>query len=100
MSLIPRVITVDPTSAVSRIVRAAIDLSDRPAIQVDMRGSLEALEEVKRGGYRLLVTALRIDRQMKGFELALRISQISPETAIVILADADDLEELDEETAA
>jgi DNA-binding NarL/FixJ family response regulator len=97
MASLPRVITVDPTWSVSRLVRAAIELLEGSIIQVDVPGSMEALEEVSRGGYHVLVTSLQIDRQMKGFELALRVRQSSPDTAVVILADEDD-QEIDEET--
>lgn len=97
MASLPRVITVDPAFIVSRLVRAAIDLNDRPVIQVDVPGSMDALEEVSRGGYHVLVTSLRIDKQMHGFELALRVRQSSPETAVIIIADEDD-QELDDET--
>src|SRR5687768_15331099 len=99
MASLPRVITVDPTWSVSRLVRAAIELLEGSIIQVDVPGSMEALEEVSRGGYHILVTSLQIDRQMKGFELALRVRQSSPDTAVVILADEDD-QEIDEETRA
>jgi CheY-like chemotaxis protein len=96
MTSSPRVITVDPTWAISRIVRAAIDLMDRSVIQVDVPGGAEALEEVARGGYSLLITALRIGK-MQGIELALRTRQASGDTAVVILADPDD-HDIDEET--
>lgn len=100
MASIPRIITVDPQADVSRLVRAAVALLDRPVVQVDVPGSWEALEEIERGGYSLVVTALHIDKQMQGFELALRIGQASPATEVVILAGVDDLEELDDETRA
>ena len=82
------------------MVRAAVDLFDRPVVQVDVPGSWEALDEIQRGGYNLVVTALHVDKHMKGFELALRVSQLSPSTAVIILAEADALEELDDETTA
>jgi CheY-like chemotaxis protein len=100
MPSIPRIITVDPQAAVSRMVHAAVALFDRPVIQVDVPGSYEALDEIQRGGYALLVTALHIDKNMQGFELALRVRQLSPSTAVVIIAEADALEDLDDETRA
>lgn len=96
----PRIMTVDPLWAVSRMARAAIDLMDQPVVQVDVPNGHEALQELGRGEYRLLVTALHIDQQMKGFELALRAKQVSPDTAVVILADDSDPEALDDETQA
>ncbi len=97
---VPRILTVDPTGSIARMVRAAIELTDRSVIQVDVPRSQDALDEVSRGGYDLLVTSLGIDRQMKGVDLARRVRQSSPDTAIVIVADADDPGEPDEETGA
>lgn len=98
MTSIPRIITVDPQAHVSRLVRAAIDLIDRPVIQVDVRGSREALDEIERGGYDLVVSALQVDRQAHGFALATSVRELSPSTAVIIVADADDPEEADVET--
>ncbi len=100
MPSLPRIITVDPTWTIARVVRAAMDLMDRAVIQVDVPGGTEALEEIGRGGTHLVVTALDIGDEMKGFELALRVKQTAPETGVVILADIDDPESLDEETAS
>lgn len=100
MLTIPRIITVDPQAAVSRMVRAAVALLERPVVQVDVPGSTTALDEIQRGGYSLLVTSLHIDKHMQGFELALRVRQLSPSTAVVIVAEADALEDLDDETRA
>lgn len=100
MAALPRIITVDPTWTIARIVRAAMDLMDRAVIQVDVPGGAEALEELGRGGTHLVITALEIGDEMKGFELALRVKQSAPETGVIILADIDDPESLDEETTA
>src|SRR5262245_21917298 len=100
MAALPRILTVDPTGDVARIVRAAIDLMDRTVIETDVPGGQEALEEMKRGGYTLVATALGLDPHMKGVELALRVKQVSPDTAVIIMADVDDPEDLDEETRA
>lgn len=96
MVSIPRVITIDPHATVSRMVRAASDLFEHPVVQVEAPGSLEALDEIKRGGYSLLVTTLRIDRHMHGVELARRVRQSAPDTAVVVVADGEELEALDE----
>jgi hypothetical protein len=77
-----------------------MDLMDRAVIQVDVPGGADALDELGRGGAHLVITALEIGDAMKGFELALRVKQSAPETGVVILADIDDPESLDEETAA
>jgi DNA-binding NarL/FixJ family response regulator len=77
-----------------------MDLMDRAVIQVDVPGGADALDELGRGGAHLVITALEIGDAMKGFELALRVKQSAPETGVVILADIDDPESLDAETAA
>lgn len=100
MPSLPRVITVDPTWTIARIVRAALDLLDFPAVQVDVPGGADALEEVRRGGARLVVTAWELTEDIQGLELALRVKQASPDTAVIILADVGDPEALDPETAA
>lgn len=100
MASLPRVITVDPTWTIARIVRSATDLLDLSAIQVDVPGGSEALEEVRRGGANLLITAWELYDDVRGLELALRVKQTSPGTAVIILADIDEPEALDEETQA
>lgn len=98
MAPLPRILTVDPTGTVARLVRAALELLDRPAIQIDVPGGVEALEEVGRGTCHLIVSALNIGASIKGFELALRIRLAQPSAAIVILGDERDSVELDDET--
>lgn len=93
----PRIITVDPTGAISRIVRSAMDLLDLSVIQIDVPVSMEALEEVAHAN--LVVTALTLDDDMKGFEFALRVKQASPNASVIILGDVDDPTDFDEETA-
>jgi DNA-binding NarL/FixJ family response regulator len=100
MASLPRVITVDPTFTLARIMRGAMDLINRPIIQVDVPSGGEALEEAKRGGATLVVTAWELYDDIQGLELALRIKQVSPETSVVILAEEDDPHELDAETLA
>lgn len=100
MPSLPRVITVDPTWTIARIVRAALDLLDFAVVQVDVPGGVDALEEARRGGARLVVTAWELNDDVQGLELALRIKQAAPDTAVIILADVDDPEALDPETAA
>ena len=100
MPPLPRIITVDPTGTIAQVVHAAMHLIDRNIIQVDVPGGTEALDEISRGTTALAITALEIGDDMRGFELALRVKQTSPETGVVILADIDDPEKLDEETAS
>ncbi len=95
----PRIITVDPTGAISRIVRSAIDLLDLSIIQVDVPNGTDALEELARHAD-LVVSSFEPDENMKGFEFALRIKQKSQKTGVLILGDINDPDDLDEETAA
>jgi CheY-like chemotaxis protein len=88
MSAIPRIITVDPTWTISRIVRSAIDLTERAIIQVDVPGTEEAIAELGRGA-QLLVTSLMIGDGSDGIELARRARQSSSHLPIVVLADFD-----------
>lgn len=94
----PRIITVDPTGEVSRIVRAAMELLDLSIIQVDVPGAKDALEELSRPA-NLVVAAFELDDNMKGFEFALRVKQASKEASVLLLGGIDDPDELDEETA-
>lgn len=98
MGNIPRIITVDATGNIARIVRSAMDLLDLSVIQTDVPDSLLALEETKRAN--LVVTAFNVDEHMKGFEFALRVKQQSPDVSVIILGDEDDPDDLDEETSA
>jgi len=99
MGSLPRILTVDPTGTIPQIVRGAIDLMDRLVIQVDTPGGDEAIEEVTRGGYDLVISAWEPtrDHSMKGWELAAKVKQESPETGIIIVADDND-PEMDQET--
>lgn len=99
MGSLPRILTVDPTGTIPQIVRGAIDLMDRLVIQVDTPGGDEAIEEVTRGGYDLVISAWEPtrDQSMKGWELAAKVKQESPETGIIIVADDND-PEMDQET--
>lgn len=74
-----------------------MELLDLSVIQIDIPNSRAALEEIHRAN--LVITALSLDEEMKGFELALRVKQSAPDTSVIILADVDDPDELDEETA-
>jgi DNA-binding NarL/FixJ family response regulator len=95
----PRIITVDPTWTIPRVVRSAIDLMDYPIIQIDVPSGTEALEEIKRGGCNLLVTALELDDDMTGVLLGAKVNQVHPGVNVIVLADVDDME-MDEETMA
>lgn len=95
----PRIITVDPTWTIQRIVRSAIDLMDYPIIQIDVPSGSEALEEIERGGCNLLVTALELGDDITGVLLGAKVNQVHPGTKVIVLADVDDME-MDDETIA
>jgi DNA-binding NarL/FixJ family response regulator len=99
MPSLPRIITVDPTATLSQQVRSALDLMDRAVIQIDTPGALDALEELKRGECHAVITAWECGDNMRGWEIAAKIKQAAPETAIIVVADYEDVE-LDEETRA
>ncbi len=98
MGSLPRILTVDPTGTIPQIVRGAVDLMDRLVIQVDTPGGDEAIEEVKRGGYDLVISAWEPtrDQSMKGWELAAKVKMESEGTGIIIVADEND-PEMDQE---
>lgn len=95
---VSRIITVDPNWNIAHIVRTALNLLERSAVQVDVPGGVEALDELERG-CRLLITNFSVDDNMRGFELAMRVKQESPETAVIVLGEVDDPKEFDAETA-
>lgn len=98
MSHLPRVITVDPTFAIARIIRGTTDLLGYPIIQVDVPRGTDALDELNRGGASLIVAAWELHDDIQGLELALRVKQTAAETAIVLVGDVDDPESVEEET--
>ncbi|MBL8148251.1 MAG: response regulator transcription factor [Anaerolineae bacterium] len=106
MAPLPRILTVDPSGGAAGIVRAALRLLERPAIQVDVPGGIEAFDEVERGHFRLLISAVQLGDGLSGAELAQRVRQRQPETHIVLLASPQDalavnsLEQLGQETGA
>ncbi|MFN8377827.1 MAG: hypothetical protein U0452_04075 [Anaerolineae bacterium] len=106
MAPLPRILTVDPSGGVAEITRAALRLLERPAIQVDVPGGIEAFDEVERGHFRLLISAIHLGDGLNGAEFAQRVRQRQPETHIVLLAAPQDalavnsLEQLGQETGA
>ncbi|MEZ4667136.1 MAG: hypothetical protein R3E39_04325 [Anaerolineae bacterium] len=98
MSSLPRIITVDPTQTISRIIRSATDLLGYSIIHIDVPHGADALEVLKQGGVQLVVTAWELDDEMQGLILALQVKQTSPDTGVLILAEESDPETVDEET--
>ncbi len=100
MASLQRILTVDPTGAIGRIVRGTLELMDRSVIQLDIPYGVEALEELKRGGVRLVITSWGLAPELQGLEFALRAKQAAPEAQVVIVGAPQDPESLDEETTA
>ena len=98
MPSLPRVITVDPTQNISRIVRSAADLLGISIIQVDAPSGADALEELQHSDANLMITSWELDDDMQGLILALEVKKIAPQTGVLILANEDDPETVDEET--
>ncbi|GEM_PF-265824 len=89
MIVLPRMMTVDPSGMAARLVRAALELLDRPAIKLDVPAPLEALDEISRSNFDLVVvSAVQLDEHMRGYDFALRVKQASPETSVIVIGDA------------
>lgn len=106
MTPLPRILTVDPTGRVADLIRAALRLIERPAIQVNVPGGIEAFDEIEHGHFRLLIAAVNLGEGLSGADLAQRVRQRQPETNIVLLAGPQDalnvaaVEQLGHETGA
>ncbi len=93
-----RLIAADSSPRTLHVVRAALDLLERPAVVIEAPSGEAALAELGRGGVNLLVSAFALP-DMRGFELALKAKKTAPDTPVVILAGAGD-PVVDEETRA
>jgi hypothetical protein len=99
MASLPRVITVDPTGTIARVVDSAVRLLDSDLIQIHVPTGTDALEEVQRGGVALALVSWELLDDLGAPLLAIKIKQSSPGTGVIVLADVDGPESLDEETA-
>ncbi len=101
MGVLPRVISVDPTGIVARLVRAALDLTDQSAVHIEVPTSADALEETTHVECQLLISALQLHEQnVNGIDLALKVKETHPNAAVVVVGEGNDPAELDEETRA
>lgn len=96
MVSLPRIVTVDPSGEISRIVRAAFDLTERSVIQIDIPDSQDALEEIRTFAPQVVICALEVDETMRGIDLAMLIRQVQADTQVIVIASADDADELDQ----
>ncbi|MBZ0299559.1 MAG: hypothetical protein K8J31_07470 [Anaerolineae bacterium] len=93
----PRVITVDPTGSIARIIRVVADLLDRSITVIDIASGQEALAEARTNDCAVLVTAVELEDAIRGYQLAIEVSQASPDTRAIVLAESSDPElDLDE----
>lgn len=90
MPSVPRVVVVDTTRDVARIVHGALALLNRQYILVEVPTPDDALEEVMRTRIDLVVTAYRLSGTMHGIDLATRITHESLGTPVIVLADDGD----------
>ncbi|MBN1562941.1 MAG: response regulator [Anaerolineae bacterium] len=88
MPSVPRIVTVDPTYSITRIVRGAMTLLNRQYILIEVPSSDDALGEVSNSSIDLVVTAQDVPGIMDGVELATRISHESLGTPVIVLAES------------
>jgi DNA-binding NarL/FixJ family response regulator len=100
MPALPRIVTVDPSGDIARIVRAAFDLTERSVIQIDIPDSADTLEEIRRVAPEVVICALTLDDHMRGIDLAMLVKQMQPTTQVVVIAGDDDVEALDDDVLA
>ncbi|NDJ76554.1 MAG: response regulator [Chloroflexi bacterium] len=93
MPSVPRIVVVDQSVDVARIVRGAFALLNRQYILVEVPAAEDVLEEVQNSTIALVVTAYDIPGEMNGIDLARRISHLSLETPVIVLAEPGDQEE-------
>jgi DNA-binding NarL/FixJ family response regulator len=92
MVVMPRVITADPTGSIAHIVRAVANLLDRSITLIDMPNGQDALAEARKGGCAVLVTTVELEDNIRGYQLAIEVSQASPDTRVIVLAESTDPE--------
>src|SRR5690606_16294315 len=74
------------------IIRAVSDLLDRSITLIDISSGQDALAEVRRGDCAVLITTVELDDKIRGYQLAIEVSQISPDTRVIVLAESTDPE--------
>ncbi len=95
MAATPRLLTIDPTGAVARLTRAALELTDSSVIQVDAPGSAEALAELERAAFQVVVVAQTLDDERDGLSLVADIITAELPTRCIVIAEADDHDDVD-----
>jgi CheY-like chemotaxis protein len=90
MPSIPRIVVVDASPVIARIIHGALALLSRQYILIEVPTGEDAWQEVQRSEIALLVTAYRIPGEMDGIQLATRISHESLRTPVIVLAEESD----------
>lgn len=86
-----RIVAADSSARVPNIVRAALDLLERPAVVIEVPSAEAALAELQRGSVDVLVCAPALP-DMSGADLAARVHQAVPALPVIILAGKGDPE--------
>lgn len=90
MPSVPRIVVVDPSYDVARIVRGAMILLNRPHIMIEVPTAEDALDEILKVNTALVVTTYHLPGGTHGIELATRLSRDSLGTAVIVLAEEGD----------
>jgi CheY-like chemotaxis protein len=90
MPSIPRIVVVDASPVIARIIHGALALLSRQYILIEVPTGEDAWEEVLRSDAALLVTAYQIPGEMNGIQLATRINHESLGTPVIVLAEEND----------
>jgi hypothetical protein len=90
MPSIPRIVVVDASPVIARIMHGAMALLSRQYILIEVPTAEDAWDEVLRSDVALLVTAYGIPGEMNGIQLATRISHESLGTPVIVLAEEND----------
>jgi len=90
MPSIPRIVVVDASPVIARIIHGALALLSRQYILIEVPTGEDAWQEVQRSEVALLVTAYRIPGEMDGVQLANRINHESLRTPVIVLAEESD----------
>jgi len=88
MTQLPRIMTVDPSGMAARLVRASVDLLGKHAITYDIPYPFDALDEIERAAFDLVVTTLSFDDGLSGIDFAMRVKEMRPEVSVIVLSGA------------
>ncbi len=89
MSPLPRILTLDPTGVMPRLVRAVVELSEQSIIQTDVPNAETALAELERSPFDVVVAALDLYSDMDGMTLATQVQAALPDTRFIVVGGGD-----------